>query len=373
MSDTAQTVQALPFTIASRVSERQSFSLPNIALSTSTITTPIGTPVQIPAVGYIKSIRVQFSGTVTGASALTADSPWNLIANMAFKNASGQNLIAPVTGYEWYTINKYAGMSAGLSTANGLSGDPKNSRAYSATTSAFNFYLDIPFELDASTGLGSLPAMASNRNYQLELSFNPVTTAFTGATAGTVSVDASVIYWDAPVATTPGGVVQQTEPFGLGTMSLWQKENPVMAPGEQLTRSNNVGNVIRNLILIARTSAGVRTDTDWTNIMELFIDNSPTLRLKKNEWQDLISRWYNYNAAALDAAGGLDTGVFVFPFHVLAGGLAGDPSNTHAQWMATLDATLLQFKGYSWGAGIGTLSVLTQAISSPSAQFIYSK
>ncbi|WGH21157.1 major capsid protein [Microbacterium phage Bee17] len=373
MSDSQQVVQALPFTIASRVSERQSFTLPNIALSTSGITTPAGTPVQIPAVGYIKTIRVEFSGTVTGASALTADSPWNLISNMAFKNASGQNLIAPLNGYEWYLMNKYSGMYGGLTSAVGTSSDPKNSRVYSATTTAFRFFLDIPFELDPATGLGSLPAMASNRNYQLELSFNPITAAFTGATAGTISVDASVIYWDAPVATTPGGVVQQTEPFGLGTISLWQKENPIIAAGEQLTRSNNVGNVIRNLILVARTSAGVRTDADWTGIMELFIDNSPTLRLKKTEWQDAISRWYNYTATALDATNGLDTGVFVFPFHLLAGGVVGDPNNSHAQWLATLDATLLQFKGYSWGASIGTLAVLTQAISSPSAQYIYSK
>lgn len=371
MADTQQV--ALPFTIASRVSERQSFTLPNIALSTSAIVTPAGTPVQIPAVGYIKTIRVNFSGTVTGASALTADSPWNLISNVAFKNASGQNLIAPLTGYEWFAYNKYSGMGAGLTSGSGASGDPKNTRSYTATTSAFNFFLDLPFELDASTGLGSLPAMASNRNYQLELAFNPVTTAFTGATAGTISVSASVVYWDAPVATTPGGVAQQTEPFGLGTMSLIQKENPIIAAGEQLTRSNNVGNVIRNLILIARTSAGVRTDADWTNILELFLDNSPTLRLPKSEWQDAMARWYQYNAIALDSTGGLDTGVYVIPFHLLAGGTSGDPANSHAQWLATLDATLLQFKGYSWGASIGTLSVLTQAISSPSAQYIYSK
>lgn len=375
MADTVQA--ALPFTIAARKSKRQSFTLPNVTLAASAPVIAAGTPVQIPAVGYLTALRLEFTVTNSGGAATyTADAPFNLVQNVSFKNSAGQNLVAPLTGYEWYIVNKYGAMGAGITSAVGRLSDPKLGRQYAAvaTTNA-HFFLDIPLEIDPSTGLGAIPALASNRSYQLEISFAAISTVWGGTppTAASVAVDATAVYWDVPVATTPGGVMQSTEPFGLGTLSLWQKENPPVAPGEQLTRSNNTGNSIRNLIFIARTAAGARTDADWSTIAELYVDNNPMLRYKKTEWQDDMVRQYGYDAAALDAAGGLDTGVYVIPFHVLAGGMAGDPGNSHAQYLATLDATLLQLKGYSWGASISQLAILTQAIASDNPAFIYSK
>jgi len=273
-------------------------------------------------------------------------------------------------------MNKYGAMGAGLTSGVGELSDPKVGRQYNATAATgSHFFIDVPIELDAATGLGAIPALASNRSYQLEVTFAAIATIFGGTvpTAATVNVDATAIYWDVPAAMTPGGNGQATEPFGLGTVSLWQKENPQLAPGEQLTRLNNTGNAIRNLVFIARTASGVRTDADWSSIVELYVDNNPMLRLKKTEWQDALVRWYGLQAAALDSAGGLDTGVYVLPFHLLAGGLAGLPSNSNSQYLATLDATLLQLKGYAWGASISQLAVLTQAVSSPNPAFIYSK
>lgn len=374
----ADTAVALPFTIASRVSERQSFSIPNVALSSAAPTTPAGTPVQIPAVGYLKALRLEVTLTNSGGTpTYQADAPFNLIQNITFKNSAGQNLVAPLTGYEWYLVNKYGGMGAGITSGVGRLSDAKVGRQYSAiAASGAHFFLDIPLEIDPSTGLGAIPALASNRSYQFEIQLAAISTVFTATTpptAASVTIDASAIYWDVPVATTPGGASQATEPFGLGTLSLWQKENPPLAPGEQLTRSNNTGNVIRNLVLVLRTAAGARTDADWTSVFELFIDNNPMLRFKKTEWQDNLVRWFGYDAAALDGVGGLDTGVYTIPFHLLAGGMSGDPANSHAQYLATLDATLLQLKGYNWGASASQLTILTQAVASPNTAFIYSK
>lgn len=376
MADTP--AQMLPFGIAARVSTRQSFVLPNVALAASAPVTAAGTPVQIPAVGYLKSLRLEFTLEVDGgAPTFTADAPWNSIVNIAFKNSAGQNLVAPLTGYEWYLINKYGAQSAGLASAYGHLSDPKVGRQYSAVAATgAHFFLDVPLEIDPSNGLGAIPALASNRSYQLEIQFASIATIFgavTPPTSATVSVDATANYWDVPVAMTPGGIAQGTEPFGLGTLSLWQKENPVVAPGEQLTRLNNTGNVIRNLVFVARTAAGARTDADWSGICELYVDNNPMFRFKKTEWQDFMVRAYGLTEASLDAAGGLDTGVYVIPFHVLAGGLAGDPSNSRAQLLATLDATQLQLKGYTWGPSISQLAVITEAVTAENAAFIYSK
>lgn len=375
MADTATKV-ALPFTIGSRASSRQSFQIPNVALSNAATVIPAGTPVQVPAVGYLRNLRFEVTLTSTGGTpALNADAPWNIISQISVKNAAGQPLIAPLTGYELYLINKYGAQGQGLASAYGINGDPKNTRQYSSPAAGpIHFFLDLPFEIDPSQALGAIPALASNRSYQVEISLAALTTIYSSApTSATVTLDVTADYWDVPVGTTPGGVAQQTEPFGLGTLSLWQKEVPVVAPGDQLIRSNNTGNVIRNLILVTRTAAGARTDADFPNIMELYVDNNPMLRFKKTEWQDFMARAYGYSATALDATGGLDTGVYVFPFHVMAGGLSNDPGNSRAQLLATLDATLLQFKGYGFGASISTLTVLTQAITSDNSAFIYSK
>lgn len=375
---TAQATQAaLPFTIASRASTRNSFTVPATPLGTGTVTPP-NTPVQIPAVGFARSITIEFTVTATGGTpTLNADAPWSLINQVTLKTSSGSNLIAPLSGYEWYLANKYGGFNKGLVTPLGINQDPKIDRSYVASGTQLHFYLEVPIELDQSQALGSIPALASNRSYQLELSYNSIGTVFGGTipTAVSVAADATVNYWDVPGAATPGGVPQQTEPFGLGTTSLWQKEVPILAPGEQYTRSNNTGNVVREIILISRTSAGVRNDVDWTPIFELFIDNNPQIRLKKGEFQRMMQNYFGFNNSALDSAGGLDTGVYVLPFQAFAGGSHGDTSSSRAQLLATLDSTLLQFHGTSWGSGVagGTLTILSNVVSSANAAFIYSK
>lgn len=370
-------VAALPFTIGSRISKRQSFTIPSTPLAAAAPTTPAGTPVAIPAVGWIQTLRLEFTLTNTGgAPTFKPDAPFNLIQNITFKNAAGQNLVSPLTGYEWYIQNKYLGLGAGITSAAGRVADPKIGRQYSAVaTTGTHFFLDIPIGLDQSSALGTIPALAGNRNYQLEISFAALSTIFGGTvpTSASISVDATAIYWDVPSAGTPGGVAQADEPFGAGTLGLIMKDNPLVAPGEQMTRLSNVGNVLRCITFIARDATGARVDADWPSIAELFVDNAPMLRYKKTEWQDDMVRQYQYDAAALDAPGGLDTGVYVIPFHLFAGGTNGDVNNPRSQYMATLDSTQLQLKGYGWGSNISQLAIITHSITSPNAQYIYSK
>lgn len=372
-----QVAPTIPFVQASALSERASFVIPNIALAASAVVIPSGTPVMIPAVGFLSKLRMEITGTLTGGGAATynADAPWNVIGTLVFKNSGGQNIIAPLTGYELYIYNKYGNMGAGLSGAVAPYADPKYGRQYTATTTGFHFFLDIPFELDPSAALGELPALASNRTYQLEIQLSGIATIFGGTvpTAVAVTLDTTAIYWDQPPATTNGGQAQSAEPVGLNTLPLVAKETNILPAGEALTRVANVGNVIRQLILIKRSAAGVRTDSDWTNILELFVDNNPRIRFKKTEWEDYLQRTYGYGAANKDTVGGLDTGVYLFPFDSLIGSMAGDVMNSRAQMLPTLDATLLQFKGYSWGTPNDVLTTIVQSVTAPAAGFIYSK
>lgn len=368
-SGNAQATPILPFTIGSRVSSRLSFQL-TATLGTSVVV-PQGAPVLLPAVGYVKSYRMEFTATIVGGTpTLSADAPWNIIDHVTLKNSGGQTIINSLTGYDLYQANKWNGVGQGLATPHGIQNDPKLTTTYVASTSQFHFYLDVPVELDPSQALGVLPALASNRSYQLEIALAPIATVFGGTlpTSVTVAIDTTANYWDIPSDAS-------STPFGLGTLAQWTKESPIIAQGEQYTRSNNVGNVLRLIVLTLRNSAGVRDDADWTSIFEMLVDNNPQIRLKKGEWRDAMSNWSGYAGTTLDAPGAQDAGVFVIPFHLLAGGYLGDQASARAQLLATLDATLLQLHGLGWGSGAnaGTLSIVTQSISSDNSAFIYSK
>jgi hypothetical protein len=80
-----------------------------------------------------------------------------------------------------------------------------------------------------------------------------------------------------------------------------------------------------------------------------------------------MSRIYGLNAgASKDVKAGLDTGVYVIPFYALAEGSAMANAR-RSQYLPTLDASLLQLRGTSWGAGASTLEIITNSVVPMSA------
>lgn len=363
-----QAPAALPFAIASRQQSRQSFVTPTTALSATSPT--LLSPIQIPAVGYLRFIRLEVTLTGSGGTspAFLADGPFNVIQSINLRNASGNDLIVPLTGYQLYLANKY-----GAQTSQAPLSDKRLGRQYAAAAPSAHFFLDVPLEIDSQTGLGAIPALASNRSYQLAITLAAIPTVLSGAPSVSVTIDATAFYWTEPIASTQSGVPQTTQPPGLGTISLWQIESPPVTPGDKYIRSNNVGNVIRCLIFVLRNSAGARIDVNgWPTFTELYMDNDPLFRLKQTEHEQLMAEWYNLQAAAKDVPGGLDTGVYVLPFFGLTAGYAGDPSATRAQLLPTLDASLLQLRG-NFGSAVSTLEILTNGVVPKNASVLYSK
>lgn len=371
------TQPAVPFPLASQIGSRVAFQIAPAALGTG-VTVPNGSPKNVQAVGYLSSILLKFTLNLTG-TAITAspDAPFNIIDRISVKNSAGNPLIQPVSGYNLYLMNKYSGLPLGYNDVGvGASADPKNwfgvSTGIGGTNPTVTFYLALPFELDRSTGLGSIAATASNREFVVDVSFAAYSTAYTaGVTAATLQVDATSVYWSVPAQYSPQGAPQQQAPFGPGTVGLYQVESGPVSSGDNLFKSNNVGNIIRNHILVLRTSAGARTETDWTNVLELMLDNAPRFHFSNDQWRQAISQWFGYTAA-IDNAGGQDSGVYVIPYFLLAGGQAGDPKS-NSQWLQTLDATLLQFHAFSFGANASRLEVITHAVSAPNPAFVYYK
>lgn len=361
---------AIPFAVASQYSTRPSFDLPVQTLQAAAPTQV--SPVQIPAVGYLQGLllEVTIDGTGGTTPAFTADGPWNVIQSINFRNASGVNLIAPLTGYDLYLVNKYGGQ---LAPGFGPYAQPDFGFNYADTAPDAHFFLWLPLGIDVSDAYGVIPALASNANYQMELSLSSVATLMSGAPTVNVSISATAHYFDLPAATNQAGVAQATSPAAQA-VSVWQKETPTVSPGSQLVQSFNVGNVIRNHILVLRNSSGARIDTNgWPSLLELYLDNQPRFSLSKTEHEFLMSRWYGLGGTTKDALGAIDTGVYVVPFHTLLGSAAGDPANTRAQLLPTLNATLLQYRFQDFGSAASRLEILTEAVTTTDAAALYSK
>lgn len=365
--NTKQVAAALPFVIASRKATRFSFTTGQVTLGTAAV--PIS-PIQLPAVGYLQSITLEVTIASTAGTAFGADGPWNVIQSIEFRTAAGNDIMVPLTGYMLYLINKFL-----HPTVMSPWSDPKYNPQYSVTAgTAAHFMLDIPMELDAETGLGAIPAIASNRSYQLVFIVAPYS-VITGATAGNITINGTANYWTEPPAQSASGLAQATQPDGLGTINQFQLETPPITPGDKYIKLNNVGNILRGIIFVLRNSSGVRigASTDWPAVSEIYLDNEPLFYLTYNDWRFRMARWFGLASSTADAANGLDTGVFVLPFDAMVGSTSGDPANSRSQYLPTLDASQLQLRGTSFGANVSTLEVITNSVVPTRSSDIYNK
>ena len=347
---------ALPFPVASRMGSRFAFDTGVVTLAAGAPTNIA--PIPIPAVGFLKYIDLEVTLTLTGTTALLADAPFNCIQSIGLRTAGGNDLITPVTGYTLYLMNKYGGYR--------VFADARVGRQYSATTAGAHFFLRIPLEIDPETALGVIPAMASNRSYMANIQFAAGTTIGTGTTGGTCRILATSWYWHEPPAQGGGGVMQQTEPDALGSIVQWQLEQAVLSPGAKLVKLNNVGNVARTHIFVCRNSALARVDgtTGFGTESQFYMDNDMVFSLMTTTWEQMMIEWFGLTAASKDVANGLDSGVYVLPWHVMVGSQSGDPANSRSQLLPSLNASLLQLWS-TWGSAVSTLETLTNSVIPP--------
>ena len=365
-------VAPLDFPVASQYSTRHSFQITPTTLAASSLTTP--TPVQIPAVGYLNGIllEVTIDGTGGTTPAWVGDAPWSVIESVTLRNAAGVNLIAPVTGFQLFTMGLYGGQThfgPAADTRNGLHAPG----AYSAST---NFFVWLPVGMDISEAYGVIPALQSNASYQVAFTFAAQSSVTTSNPTLTVSVDATAHYFDVPLEMTANGVPQESMPPGMPAQVFWQIEQPSVAPGTQLIQSNNVGNLIRTVVFTLRNSSGARTDADWPALFEVYLNNQPRFSFRKSEFEFMMERWYGALAGStksLVTPNSLIPGVFALPYHALLGSYAGDPANTRAQILPTLTSSLVQYRAQDWGASASRLEIMTQVVSTTNAAYLFSK
>jgi hypothetical protein len=334
--------------------------------------------VEVPPGGFIEDIELYVTlttGANAAAVALTAgsDVPFSLISSIALLNASGDNIIQPISGYDLYLHNKWGGVYAtpNCDPRAGFFSAPVTGAV--ATGGQTAFPLIVPIQRDPRDAFCALPNMAGNRNYQLQIGLASLASVFATPPNGAVqlSITAVVNYWSEPNPLTPDGYPQQTAPNGVGSVALIRKQIiPNVGGGQKLHKLTGVGNTLRSAIFVLRNSAGIRVDADFPLTTALRLNNDQWKSKPVVQWRHKMRRAYGYQAVANDVVNGLDTGVYVLSdFMEQHGNVQVD--HPRDQYLNTVESTLLHFEGV-FGAASGNFEIITDEIKATSAQALYS-
>lgn len=336
----------------------------------------------IPAYGYVRRIviLVTATGGTGGAPAVTLheDAPQRGLKNISLSEPNGAVLSQFDDGYEMHLANKWGGFR------HALGADMKASPVHTdpgATFASFSWISAIPVEINLRDGLGSLPNQNAAATFKLKLTLAASTAYGTGTfptTLPTVRVRAYAESWDQPEASTAGAANQITPP-AMNTTQFWSRQvYPVLA-GANTIRFTRVGNYIRNLVMIYRTTTdGTRNDAeaDWADPLQLFLDTRPLDTIEFNNWRHQMYERTGFGgqygtasaqvAPQQDRARSLDNGVRVYDFCHEFDGTIGQENRD--LWLPTLGSTRLEIQGTFGEAG--SLTVLTNDVAIAGSVFI---
>lgn len=326
----------------------------------------------IPAYGYIRSIVIVVTATLgTGGSpAVGEDAPFSILQNIALTEPNGAVIAQFNSGYELFLANKWGGYAS-----------PLGADARMAPTTTIDasgnctFALRIPIELSGRDGLGALPNQNAAATFKLRL------TLASGATGGpyyttapttqpTARVQVYLEAWDQPEVAV-AGMTNQVTPPAMNTTQFWSAQIYNVNAGAQTVRLTRVGNYIRNLIFILRRASGTRVNgqADWPDPITMYLDARPVDIASKLLLQEQMFRRSGFGARAQytaltvaetkDAAGSLDSGVFLYDFtHEFDQSIGQENRDL---WLPTLGSTRLELQGSF--ANAGSITVLTNDVA----------
>lgn len=332
----------------------------------------------IPAYGYVRNIviLVTASGGTGGAPSATAteDGIFAALKNIYLTEPNGAVIAQFDSGYDLYLANKYGGYGHVIGS------DPKASPVFSdmdSTFAGFSFRLKIPVELNVRDGLGSLPNQNAAATFKLRMTLAKVADIATGtlpSTLPTVRVRVELEAWDQPEISSAGHTNQITPP-AMNTTQFWSSQTYTVNSGNNTIRLTRVGNYIRNLIFVLKSSSSRSSgETVWTNADPVFfyLDTRPLDIIEPNSWVDTMYNRTGYGAAvgtefpSNEDPRGLDNGVRVYDFmHEFDGTLGHENRDL---WLPTLGSTRLELQFNA--SSSGTLKVLTNDVAIAGSVFI---
>lgn len=309
--------------------------------------------IDVPATGWLRHLVLSFTVAGGAAATLVADGVAALIDSITFKDVNGQPL---------HTLSGYNLGIANLFGAYVQHADWRKQFGYSDNpVTGLAFTLRIPVEIIARGALGCLNNLNSAMTYKVQVTLAPAAKVFAAnpPAVPTVRMTGIVESWSNPATADLRGVPNQTRPPAEGTTQNWSEFVAPVLVGQNTIRLPRVGNAIRNLVLIARDAAGVRSDAVMPAQIGIYFDG--------NQWHSVSTDYFRRRAVELYGMAPADfpAGVLVLPFTDDFDGTPGEEVGDF--WLQTSGAT--RFELQFVGAVAGSLTVLTNdvlAIAAPS-------
>lgn len=320
--------------------------------------------------GYLANlwIKLTTSGGTAGAGVNAADAPFNAIQIFRFLDPNG-HAILDTDGYGLYLLNKYG--------ARYWLGDPsKLPGANTAAVVAYKYDLIVPLQINPELGIGAIPNMDSSGPYRIQAVGNTTgaihSTPPTAESLVTLSVGGEFLSLpdrQSRVNGSPQMIAPPGLDKGFAIVGEYTKQtfNIQSGGGVQTIRLTRVGNIIRQLFLVARSSAGARLD--WGIAAQqvlaagtLIAFSFDTVPLWNADPQHILDQMARRRPSGIS----LDTGVLVIDFAVPAelavGSLGMDGGFDNMLQTAQSSALELTFN-FAAGAGSGVLEVYTSDVT----------
>ncbi len=323
--------------------------------------------------GYLCNLWVKLttSGGVAGSGVLAADAPYNALATFRFLDPNGHAII-DTDGFGLYLLNKYGGRY--------YLGDPKllpNANISGVIT--FGYDLLAPLQINPELGIGAIPNMDSSGPYRIQAIGNTqagIYSTITGLTSPLITLSVGGEFLSLPDRQSRvNGAPQMIAPPGLdrgfAIVGEYTKQTYAIQAGGgvQTIRLTRVGNIIRQLFLVVRNSAGARVA--WTGgtaitagtLIQFAFDTVP---LWQADPQHILDQMARRRSGAYGYTGAADLGVLVIDFaapqEFSLGALGADAG--FDQMIQTAQSSALELT-FNWVAGVGggNLEVYTSDVT----------
>lgn len=280
----------------------------------------------------------------------TNDNPFSCINKITFKDVGQREVVGPLTGYEWFTINKWGGYFPG-------NPDPRNpANGYAVTAGAggtggsFTFLMFMPLEIVYRDTLGEIENKSSSSAYTLEVFLDSAANTYGvgPTTPGNFRFRGNLIGYTEPEAADMRGRPLAQAPPADGTVQYWTSEVPA-AQSAGIGKYNiqgGIGYSIRNVIFVAYDNAnGTRAtgQTDWPDPSTLSFGKVQLFQRPVLMWQNLMAKWFSLTSLGPDAALSPENGVFVQAFNREFDTVAGN--ELRIGYLVTKAGNVLQLSG----------------------------
>lgn len=298
--------------------------------------------------GFLRGIRLIVTMTGgAGATAPTADNPWNLLNSVTLQDIDGAPLMFPMGGYSYYLH-----MLLNLPWYGDFA---KRTTFVNTINPSAEFFIGTEIRDTA----GILANTDARAQYALSYTINNEAAIATGTytTHGTVTITAYGEYWAQPDAVDMHGNPIEKLPPGLGISHILRHQvGTLLAAGADNTvQLVNTGNELRNLIMVVRDSNGARQNY-LTNPIRFRLDSKS---VEVTSPQENLASLFDFYDFLQNGTTSLPTGVYAWPRFRKPGSLQGQ------YWLPTNNATYLILESVTLSTGVnlpGTIEIITSEV-----------